>query len=157
MGPARSRCGWWRWWGVPRRKAGWSNAGCGPIECGSDLPQLCGSWWVLNWPNVAVLVIWKATRSIIVLSYSIFKNHTPFLRVRNFLVFVFFPFQSLSREWHLWPTKLAGGGAANLISVKFLPACEEALRKFWKLCRLKWMWCKLFGIFAEVVEKGRGF
>ena len=22
---------------------------------------------------------------------------------------------------------------------------------------LNWMWCKLFGIFAEVVEKGRGF
>ena len=49
---------------------------------------------------------------------------------------------------------MAGGGAANLISVKFLPACEEALRKFWKLCRLKWAWCKLSENFAEVGEKG---
>ena len=41
-----------------------------------------------------------------------------------------------------------------MISVKFLPACEEALRKFWKLCRLKWAWCKLSENFAEVGEKG---
>ena len=47
-----------------------------------------------------------------------------------------------------------GGG---LVSLCFLVSFPFTFGRGGVVGLLKWMWCKLFGIFADGVEKGRGF